>query len=76
MPKKNNAITIECRYFKWRLRLRKNGYWQADSRGNNKLKGKRHSLGTKDLEEAKRLVHLLDEQMAAEQGLILSLIHI
>lgn len=70
MPKKNNAITIECRYFKWRLRLRKNGYWQADSRGNNRLKGKRHSLGTKDLEEAKRLVHLLDEQMAAEQGLI------
>ena len=70
MPKKNNAITIECRYFKWRLRLRKNGYWQADSRGNNKLKGKRHSLGTKDLEESKRLVHLLDEQMAAEQGLI------
>ena len=67
---KSTAIAIECRYFKWRLRKRKNGYWQADSRGNNKLKGRRHSLGTKDLDEAKRLVHLLDEQMAAEQGLI------
>lgn len=70
MPKKNNAITIECRYFNWRLRKRKNGMWQADARGNNKLKGRRHSLGTRDLDEAKKLVHLLDEQMAAEQGLI------
>jgi integrase len=70
MPKTKRSITIECRYFNWRLRLRKNGIWQADARGCNKLKGRRHSLGTRDLEEAKRLVHLLDEQMAADQGLI------
>lgn len=69
MLKRNNAMTIECRYFKWRLRQRRNGYWQADSRGN-KVEGGRHSLGTKDLDEAKRAVHLLDEQMAAKHGLI------
>lgn len=70
MRKTNNSTTIECRYFKWRLRTRNNGMWQADARGNNKLKGKRHSLGTRDFDEAKRLVHQLDEQTAAEQGLI------
>lgn len=66
----NKPITVGCRYFNWRLRQRPNGIWQADARGNNQLKGRRHSLGTRDLEEAKKLVHLLDEQMAAEQGLI------
>ena len=70
MAKNNKPITIECYHHKWRLRTRKNGIWQADARGNNKLKGRRHSLGTRDLEEAKRMVHLLDEQIAAEQGLI------
>lgn len=70
MSKKFIPITVECRYFTWRLRLRKNGIWQADARGNNKLKGRRHSLGPKDLSEAKKNLHLLDEKMAAEQGLI------
>ena len=67
---KTKPITVVCRHFKWRLRKRENGIWQADARGNKKLKGRRHSLGTRDPEEAKRLVHLLDERMAAEQGLI------
>lgn len=70
MPKNSNSIKIECRYFTWRLRLRKNGFWQADSRGHNKINGRRHSLGTTSLDEAKRLVHILDEQEAAEYGLI------
>ena len=70
MSMKTLPLTAECRYFTWRLRQRKNEMWQADARGNNKLKGRRHSLGTRDVEEAKRLVHLLDERMAAEQGLI------
>lgn len=66
----NKPITVGCRYFNWRLRQRPNGIWQADARGNNKLKGRRHSLGTRELDEAKTFVHLLDEQMAAEQGLL------
>ena len=65
----NKPFTLECRYFVWRLRARK-GVWQADSRGNNKLKGRRFSLGTRDKEEAKKLVHALDEQMAVEVGLV------
>ena len=68
MPKKN-PFTVECRYFVWRLRARK-GVWQADSRGNNQLKGRRFSLGTRDHVEAKKLVHALDEQMAVECGLV------
>ena len=70
MVKKTEPITIACRYFTWRLRRRKNGIWQADARGNNKLEGRRHSLGTRNLEEAKKLIHLLDEQVAAERGII------
>ena len=70
MPTKTKPTTVECRYFNWRLRQRPNGIWQADARGNNRLKGRRHSLGTRELVEARKHVHLLDEQMAAEQGLI------
>jgi len=65
----NKPTSVDCRYFTWRLRNRK-GIWYADSRGNNKLKGRRHSLGTRDLDEAKKFVHVLDEQMAVDQGLI------
>jgi len=65
----NKSFKLECRYFTWRLRLR-SGVWQADSRGNNNLKGRRHSLGTRDFDEAKKLVHMLDEQMAVDFGLI------
>ena len=47
----------------------KKGVWQADGRSNKPNAG-RHSLGTRDLYEAQKLVHLLDEKMAVKLGLI------
>ena len=59
---------LDCRYFAWRL-YKRNGVWQADGR-SNKVNAGRHSLNTRDEKEARKLVHGLDEKMAAELGLI------
>ncbi|MFT5527383.1 MAG: integrase [Pirellulaceae bacterium] len=68
MPKTRQAIIVECRYFVWRLRER-NGVWQADGR-SNELDAGRHSLGVKEEDDARKLVHQLDAVQAAKLGLI------
>jgi integrase len=58
---------IQARFFTWNLALR-NGIWQADGRSNS-VDLKRHSLGTREFEEAKQFVHDLDLHMAVKLGL-------
>lgn len=67
MPKKRQRECNRGMYFVWLLGQR-NGVWQADGRSNNPNPG-RHSLGTKDHEEALRLVKELDLKRAIELGL-------
>lgn len=63
----NERLEIHCRYFKWRLSRRK-GVWQADGRSNSVNAG-RHSLGTKNRDEAMQLVHDLDLKIAVDFGM-------
>jgi integrase len=58
---------IVARYYTWLLG-RRNAVWQADGRTNRPNLG-RHSLGTTDFEEAKRLLSQLDLKMAIKYGL-------
>jgi integrase len=55
---------MQCRYFTWILRSR-DGTWHADGRGNSPYPG-RHSLGTKDREEAITNLKRLDLVRATE----------
>ena len=64
---KKKTHEVLGRFFRWRLRNRE-GVWQADGRSNSVNLG-RHSLGTRDLQEATKLVHELDAQKAVELGL-------
>lgn len=66
-PKKRQRETVQCVYFSWKLGVRK-GVYQADGRSNSPSVG-RHSLGTRDLTEAKRQLCDLDLTMAVEYGL-------
>ena len=68
MPNKRESILVACRYYKWLLSQRGN-VWRADGRSNNVDAG-RHSLGTHDENEAKQLVHELDEAIAMKLGRI------
>ena len=65
--KRNKSYRVDGRHFTWLLTVR-NGYYQADGR-SNEIDLKRHSLGTKDFEEAKKLVHDLDLHMAVKLGI-------
>lgn len=67
MPKPKRHLKICGRYYTWLLHAR-NGVWQADGRSNQPNLG-RHSLGTTDLMEAKRLLAELDLGMAVKHGL-------
>ena len=67
MPRKSKNESIRCRYFRWILRRRGDVYW-ADGRGNRPAAG-RHSLGTKDHEQALQLLEELDRVKAIEAGL-------
>jgi integrase len=58
---------VVARYFTWLLGCR-HSVWQADGRSNSPGLG-RHSLGTTDYEEAKRLLCQLDLTMAVKHGL-------
>jgi len=68
MPNKRESILVQCRYSKWLLSKRGN-VWRADGRSNEVDAG-RHSLGTHDENEAKQLVHDLDEAVAMKLGRI------
>ena len=67
MPAKQKK-TIQCEHFRWKFGRRTNGVWTADGRSNSINLG-RHSLGTRDEEEARKLLHLLDREMAIRHGL-------
>jgi integrase len=55
---------VQCRYFRWRL-YQRGGMWHADGRSNKRDAG-RHSLGTRDREEALQQLQELDAKMAVE----------
>lgn len=67
MPRKPRYEVIRGRFFHWRLANR-SGVWYADGRSNDPSAG-RHSLGTKDKDEARGLLHELDQQRAEDLGL-------
>jgi len=67
MPRKRKAEKVAGRYFAWVLRDR-GGVWQADGRSNAADAG-RHSLGTRDKDEALRLLAELDLAVAVRLGL-------
>ncbi len=68
MPKQTKYEHVTGRYFVWRLYQRPSGVWYADGRANNRSPG-RHSLGTKEGNEALEAVRQLDLVKAVEMGL-------
>ncbi len=58
----NKNVKVSCRYFVWTLRSR-DGVWQADGRSNQPSAG-RHSLNTRDFDEAKDILHDFNLQVA------------
>ena len=68
MPKPRKNEQVRCLHFSWNLHQR-DGVWYADGRSNSVSAG-RHSLGTKDKQEALRLLPHLDTKQAEELGLI------
>ena len=60
--------TIRARFFMWRLRQR-SGVFFADGRANSPNVG-RHSLGTRDREDALAAIHELDAVIAVRHGMI------
>ena len=67
MPRKPNKPPIVCEFFAWRI-FRRNGVYYADGRGGKHNLGK-HSLNTRDRNEALEQLKLLDRQKAIELGL-------
>jgi integrase len=67
MPRKPNEPPIACEFFVWRL-LKRDGVFYADSRGGKYNLGK-HSLGTRDRDEALERLKQLDRIKAVELGL-------
>ena len=65
--KRTSSEKVRLLFFIWSLRIR-NGVWQADGRGNRVNPG-RHSLGTKDHDEAMEKLQLLDKVQAVALGL-------
>lgn len=68
MPRKPKAKPIQCKYFLWRL-FQREGVWYADGRTNQPNVGK-HSLATRDRDEALNNLHRLDKKLALREGLI------
>lgn len=68
MPRKRANDIIRCQHFQWRL-TRRSGVWYADGRSNTPSAG-RHSLGTRDKQEAMNLLAELDRVRAEDLGLV------
>ena len=66
--RKKQPVSISVKHFTWRF-FRRDGVYYADGRTNKYQLGK-HSLGTRDREEALARLKLLDQQKAVEHGLI------
>lgn len=67
MPRKPSRSPIVCEFFTWRL-LQRDSVYYADGRTGKYNLGK-HSLGTRDLEEAMNQLRTLDRRKAVELGL-------
>jgi integrase len=67
MPRSPKQPPIACEYFTWKLFCRA-GVFYADGRGTQRNLGK-HSLATKDREEAIKRLKALDRRMAAKLGI-------
>src|SRR6266481_9078027 len=67
MPRKPNHPPIACEFFVWRL-IDRDGVFYADGRSAKHDLGK-HSLGTRDREQAIAQLKKLDRQKAVELGL-------
>jgi len=70
--KKRNEKLICCKHFNWYLRIR-SGVFYADGRCNKPSQGK-HSLGTRDKNEAHERLRQLDRKKAMELGLVSNVI--
>lgn len=68
MPAKRKKERINSQYFTWLLGQR-NGVWIADGRSSNPTDAGRHSLGTKDRQEALQQLVRLDAVRAVALGL-------
>ncbi|HBN77819.1 MAG TPA: hypothetical protein DD473_18815 [Planctomycetaceae bacterium] len=68
MPRKPKNPPIQCEYFLWKLLVR-NGVYYADGRCGNKYDLGKHSLNTRDYEEAKNRLKRLDHVMALQHNL-------
>ena len=68
MPRKPHQAPIVCQHFTWRL-FQRDGVFYADGRTGSRNLGK-HSLGTRDREQALANLRQLDFQKAIELGLI------
>jgi integrase len=67
MPRKPKKERVPCEYFSWLLGTR-NGVFYADGRSGGRNLG-RHSLGTRDRDEALELLRRLDLTKAVDAGL-------
>ena len=67
MPRKTKFELVTCPFFKWRVYSRR-GVYYADGRANDLTAG-RHSLGTKNRDEAMELLRQLDQIQGVELGL-------
>jgi integrase len=67
MPRPRKHLFIQCQHFSWRLAPR-DGVYYADGRSNKPNPG-RHSLNTRELEEARKRLANLDLQRAVDLGL-------
>jgi integrase len=67
MPRKPNRPPLVCEFFTWQL-FKRHGVFYADGRSGRYRLGK-HSLGTRDQEEALAKLRLLDRQQAVQLGL-------
>src|SRR4051812_24621595 len=67
MPRTASRPPVVCAFFSWQL-FRRDGVYYADGRGGAHQLGK-HSLGTRDHDQALANLRQLDRHMAARRGL-------
>src|SRR5688572_24244490 len=67
MPRKLDRTPIQCEFFSWRI-FQRNSVWYADGRRGEHNLGK-HSLNTRDRDEALTNLHRLDRKKAIELDL-------
>jgi hypothetical protein len=68
MPRQPNRPPIQAEFFVWRL-FRRDGVYYVDGRSTRDSLGK-HSLGTRDADQAMENLRLLDRRLAIQRGLV------